>query len=260
MYVSFGLGEQWYVPSCLPYEIDVVDLTWDGSIMYHVSYDGALRYSSEQGSNWQVLNSPFEGVNYTALRYHDNRLYIGTRGHGLHFSDDMGATWQSIDALPTDATIRCITTADSVVAVGCEDGSIYMKYDHSDEWQQMEAIPVVGPILDICIDGNRVYASPMASGIWYTELPPMPDHVAESNEATLSIAPNPATTHITITVSEALSHAELTLYDLHGKACYSSKMHGVQHEIPTFDLPSGIYFLKVAGSHAVTVKKVAVRH
>ena len=260
MYVSFGLGEQWYVPTCLPYEIDVVDLTWDGSIMYHVSYDGVLRYSSEQGSNWQVLNSPFEGVNYTALRYHDNGLYIGTREHGLHFSDDMGATWQSIDALPIDATIRRITTADSIVAVGCEDGSIYLKYDHSDEWQQLEAIPVVGPILDICIDGNRVYASPMAGGIWYTELPPMPDHVAESNEATLSIAPNPATTHITITVSEALSNAELTLYDLHGKACYSSKMHGVQHEIPTYGLPSGIYFLKVAGSHAVTIKKVAVRH
>ena len=124
----------------------------------------------------------------------------------------------------------------------------------------MEAIPVVGPILDICIDGNRVYASPMAGGIWYTELPPMPDHVAESNEATLSITPNPATTHITITVSEALSNAELTLYDLHGKACYSSKMHCAQHEIPTYGLPSGIYFLEVAGSHAVTVKKVAVRH
>ena len=33
MYVSFGLGEQWYVPTCLPLEIDVVDLTWDGRIM-----------------------------------------------------------------------------------------------------------------------------------------------------------------------------------------------------------------------------------
>ena len=40
MYVSFGLGQQWYVPTCLPLDIDVVDLTWDGSIMYHVSYDG----------------------------------------------------------------------------------------------------------------------------------------------------------------------------------------------------------------------------
>ena len=100
----------------------------------------------------------------------------------------------------------------------------------------------------------------MAGGIWYTELPPMPDYVAESNEATLSIAPNPATTHITITVSEALSNAELTMYDLHGKACYSSKMQGSRHEIPTYGFPSGIYFLKVAGSKGIAVTKVAIRH
>lgn len=260
MYVSFGLGEQWYVPTCLPYEIDVVDLTWDGSIMYHVSYDGVLRYSSELGSNWQVLNSPFEGVNYTALRHHDNGLYLGTRKHGLHFSDDMGATWQSIDALPDDATIRRITTTDTIVAVGCEDGSIYVKYDHSDEWQRMDDIPVAGPILDICIDGERLYVSPMAGGIWYTELPAMPDDVAESNEVALSIAPNPATTHITITVNEALDDAEPTLYDLQGRVCYNSKMCGSRHEIPTNDLPSGIYFVKVAGSQGVAVKKVAIGH
>ena len=260
MYVSFGLGEQWYVPTCLPYEIDVVDLTWDGRIMYHVSYDGVLRYSSELGSNWQVLNSPFEGVNYTTLRYHNNGLYLGTREHGLHFSDDMGETWQSIDALPTDATIRRITTTDTIVAVGCEDGSIYVKYDHSAEWLQMEAIPIVGPILDICIEEERLYVSPMASGIWYTDLPSMPDLIAESNEAVLSIAPNPATTYITVTASEALDNAELTMYDLHGRACYSNKLHGNQHEIPTYGFPSGIYFVKVESSETVTVMKVAIRH
>ena len=260
MYVSFGLGETWYVPTCLPYGIDVVDLTWDGSIMYHVSYDGMLRYSSEQGSNWQVLNSPFEGVNYTALRHHGIGLYLGTREHGLHYSDDLGTTWQSIDALPTNATIRRITTTDTIVAVGCEDGSIYVKYDHSDEWLQMEPIPVVGPILDICIEGERLYASPMAGGIWYTDLPSMPDHVAESNEASLSIAPNPATTYIIITANEALNNAELTLYDLHGKACYSSKMQGSRHEISTWGFPSGIYFLKVSESKSVAIMKVAIQH
>ncbi len=260
MYVSFGLGEQWYVPSCLPLEIDVVDLTWDGSIMYHVSYDGVLRHSREQGANWQVLNSPFEGVNYTTLRYHDNGLYLGTREHGLHFSDDMGETWRTIDALPTNATIRRITTTDTIIAVGCEDGSIYLKYDHSDEWQQMGNIPVEGPILDICIDGERIYASPMAGGIWYTDLPPMPDHVAEYDKVKVTVAPNPATTLITVSVSESLRNTELTVYDLQGKVCYSGKMQGSSIEIPTNNLPAGIYFVKVSGDKANVVRKVAIQH
>ena len=260
MYVSFGLGQQWYVPTCLPLDIDVVDLTWDGSIMYHVSYDGVLRHSREQGSNWQVLNSPFEGVNYTTLRYHDNGLYLGTREHGLHFSDDMGETWQTVNALPTNATIRRITTTDTIIAVGCEDGSIYLKYDHSYEWQQMDNIPVDGPILDLCIDGERLYASPMAGGIWYTDLPPMPDFVGESHEVTLTVTPNPATTLITISVSEPLRHAELTVYDLHGKVCYNCKIRGDRHEISTDGFPSGIYFVKVASDNASIVRKVVIQH
>ena len=260
MYVSFGLGQQWYVPTCLPLDIDVVDLTWDGSIMYHVSYDGVLRCSREQGSNWQILNSPFDSVNYTTLRYHDNGLYLGTREHGLHFSDDMGETWQTVDELPTNATIRRISTTDTIVAVGCEDGTIYLKYDHSNEWQQMERIPAEGPILDICIDGDRIYASPMAGGIWYTDLPPMPDFVAESNEVTLTVAPNPASAFITVTSNGPLRDAALTVYDLQGKVCYSSIMQGNKHEIPTYVFPAGIYFVKVAAGDVVSVQKVAVQH
>ena len=260
MYVSFGLGQQWYVPTCLPLDIDVVDLTWDGNVMYHVSYDGVLRCSREQGSNWQILNSPFEGVNYTALRYHDNGLYLGTREHGLHFTDDMGETWRPIDALPTDATIRRITTNDTIIAVGCEDGSIYLKYDHNDEWQQMEQIPVEDPILDICIDGERIYISPMAGGIWYTELPVMPDFVAESDEVTLTVAPNPASALITIMSSEPLYRAELTIYDLQGKSYYIGEIQGHTHEIPTYGFPAGIYFVKVVADNTVSVRKVAVKH
>ena len=260
MFVSFGLGQQWYVPTCLPLDIDVVDLTWDGSNMYHVSYDGVLRFSSEQGSNWQVLNSPFEGVNYTTLRFHDNGLYLGTRKHGLFFSNDNGENWQNINAIPTDATIRRITTTDSIVAVGCEDGSIYVKYDHSDIWQQMENIPVDGPILDICIYGDLIYASPMAGGIWYTELPIMPNHVAESDGVLLTITPNPTTTHITVTVSCSLRNAQVTLYNLQGNVCHSCKMQGELHEIPINGLPTGIYFVKVAGDNAVTTQKVVIQH
>lgn len=258
MYVSFGLGQQWYVPTCLPLDIDVVDLTWDGSIMYHVSYDGELRCSREQGSNWQILNSPFEGVNYTTLRYHDNGLYLGTREHGLQFSDDMGETWQIIDALPNNATIRRITTTDTIIAVGCEDGSIYLKYDRCNEWQQMESIPSAGPILDICFNGGLIYASPMAGGIWYSELPAMPDSVGESEEATLTVTPNPATAFITVSVSEP--NAALTLYDLQGKACYNSKIQGNRLELSTSDFPSGIYFVKITTNKAVTVQKVAIQH
>ena len=100
----------------------------------------------------------------------------------------------------------------------------------------------------------------MAGGIWYSELPPMPDYIDESNIATLTVAPNPASAFITITASEPLQNAVLTVFDLQGKVCSSSIMQGNKHEIPTYVFPAGIYFVKVAAGDVVSVQKVAIQH
>ena len=151
------------------------------------------------------------------------------------------------------STVPWISQSSKYIAVGCEDGSIYLKYDRCNEWQQMESIPSAGPILDICFNGGLIYASPMAGGIWYSELPAMPDAVGESDEATLTVTPNPATAFITVSVSEP--EAALTLYDLQGKACYHCKMQGNRKEISLCGFPAGIYFVKIVGDHATMVRK-----
>ena len=260
MFVSFGIGQTWYVPTCLPLEIDVVDIDWDGANMYHVSYDGVARYSAELGSNWQVFNSPFQNVNYTALRCHNGAIYLGTRGHGLHVTNDMGTNWSNIQALPSDATIRRITVSDTIIAVGCEDGSIFLKYDHCGEWQQMENIPVEGPILDICINGNRIYASPMAGGVWYSELPTAPDGISEDSEPVLSIAPNPTADVINLTIDESLQNAEVYLYDIQGRKCITTPVERGTCQLSTQEIPSGIYFVKLVGGDTIAIQKVVVQH
>ena len=106
----------------------------------------------------------------------------------------------------------------------------------------------------------HLYASPMAGGIWYTDLPPMPDAVEESNDIALIITPNPASAFISVFTQEALHNAELTVYNLQGKDCYNGQMRGTFHEIPTYGFPAGIYFVKVATSDAITVRKVAIQH
>ena len=243
MYIAYGLGETWHVPTCLPLEIDVVDIDWDGEIIYLVSYDGVARYSLELGSNWQVLSTPFTEVNYTALRCHDGALYLGTRGHGLHYTDSMGESWRKIEALPTDATIRRIATSDTIVAVGCEDGSIYLKYDHS-EWQQMEDIPAKGPILDLCLNDGRIYASPMAGGVWYSELPAAPDAVAINEEALLTISPNPSTNMVKVSGKEL---KQIEVFNMQGQCVDSYQVEGQEARIDLGDLPAGIYLFNVVG-------------
>ncbi|MBR5663774.1 MAG: T9SS type A sorting domain-containing protein, partial [Bacteroidales bacterium] len=86
------------------------------------------------------------------------------------------------------------------------------------------------------------------------------DAVAEFDEKALTIAPNPASTFVVISVGESLRNAELTVYDIQGKVCYSCKIQGDRHEISTCDFPAGIYFVKVASDNANIVRKVVIQH
>ena len=88
----------------------------------------------------------------------------------------------------------------------------------------------------------------------------MPDFVGESDEVTLTVAPNPASTFVTITVSEPLRNAELTVYDIQGKLCYNCRMQGDRYEISTSDFLTGIYFVKIVGDNASCIRKLTIQH
>ena len=100
----------------------------------------------------------------------------------------------------------------------------------------------------------------MAGGIWYIELPHIPDAVAELNEIALTIAPNPASSFFAISAGESLQNAELTVYNLQGKVCYNCKIRGDRNEISVCDFPAGIYFVKVASDNAYIIRKVVIQH
>ena len=100
----------------------------------------------------------------------------------------------------------------------------------------------------------------MAGGIWYIELPPVPDAIEEFNEKALNITPNPASTFVYVSTDEPLHNAELTVYDFQGKVRYNCKIQTDRHEISTCDFPAGIYFVKVESDNVYIVRKIVIQH
>ena len=82
-----------------------------------------------------------------------------------------------------------------------------------------------------------------------------PVSILETTQAEISVFPNPAQSHFTVTNTE---NANLTLYNILGQKVKQVVGEGENTVIYTEDLPQGIYLLKVEKGDAVLTKKIQI--
>lgn len=69
--------------------------------------------------------------------------------------------------------------------------------------------------------------------------------------------PNPS--HDRTVLSGLSSNDLITLSDMTGKVAYTTKATGSELTIPTLNMPSGVYFVKVQSGNAIAVKKLVIQ-
>ncbi len=87
-----------------------------------------------------------------------------------------------------------------------------------------------------CLDGSAYYDSTSLS-LFVSAI----NTIIESNTPALSLSPNPASTQLTISISEEHSGSSLTLTDLAGRVALKSEITNPKSEINIAELPGGIY-------------------
>ncbi len=78
-------------------------------------------------------------------------------------------------------------------------------------------------------------------------------------EGNLSIYPNPASSMVTISVSEMLAGAEVTLVDLNGRTVATFTLTDNTATFDVSSLAKGAYFVRITGEQATTVRKLIVK-
>ena len=78
-------------------------------------------------------------------------------------------------------------------------------------------------------------------------------------EGNLSIYPNPASSVVTIRVSEMLADAAVAIVDLNGRTVKSLALQGNSATFDVSQLAKGAYFVRLTGEQATTVRKLIVK-
>ena len=69
----------------------------------------------------------------------------------------------------------------------------------------------------------------------------------------ITLYPNPVSDKLTVTTTEAITQIEV--YNLVGALVYSKKDNAQKVEIPTGDLPSGMYFIRLTTRNALATQR-----
>ena len=78
-------------------------------------------------------------------------------------------------------------------------------------------------------------------------------------EGNLTLYPNPATTTVTLTVSELFADAELAIVDLNGRTVMTANVSNMTTTFDISTLTPGAYFVRLTGEKATTVRKLIVK-
>jgi len=102
-------------------------------------------------------------------------------------------------------------------------------------------------------NGNLVYQNPNFNSC-FVNAPSIP-----KSQEIINLFPNPATTKLTITLSENIPNFTYSLYDMQGNIRLTGKTQNTQAEINVATLPRGLYVLKIITAQQSIVKKVILK-
>ncbi len=276
---SPDLGQTWKAAaSGLPAHIS--SLSCDRSGILYTFIKQSIYRSIDNGDSWQFMINiidPFLFKNIVATSNISSlvttlhgEIFVGTTHDGVLVSTDQGVTWNVVNEHLDSAKISALFAAPNGDVYGISkggslpDGIIYRPYKGTRWYSANDGLGHTGDLtkMAFALDGTA-YLGTAGRGVWRSQ--GTLNAVHESNEINnfgISISPNPASSHATITYS--LPHSDfikLDLCDALGRTLLNfatgnqdAGEHSVNGELN--DLADGIYFVRLVTSDGTATKKI----
>ena len=215
---------------------------------FPTSGDILTRWSTDQGTTWglenQVTNNHLADLSDISWAQDTIRIaWIDWRLGGNNisiyykFANDRDGIWSPEERIDN---IEYIDAISHVPAITVSNGTVYIV------WYE-----------DCCDDFN-----PDCCGIYFTKNPADPDAVDNDilpgESASLSAYPNPFNSATTITLTSA-EQAEIDIYDITGRLITTLHTTSGRAVWDAGAYSSGLYFARLAGEQAETIKLVLIK-
>ncbi len=226
-------------------------------------YYGKLVYSPDRGENWIKIDSTGKSGETPSIAVNSRGVYT-IYTDSIVFTPDNGITWKKIDMPDTNIRIFSSAFRDDYVFLNTNSG-LFAGSGDCRKWAYI-GNGIEGPLSSMVFIGNKAYAL-TSNGIYHTDLSYIKNAVsvgdgggdAVSGELSFSLAPVPASGHLTVRLPDGCDEASMVVVNTLGVVVMSGDV-GNNGIVNIEGLDPGLYFFTVkAGSSVLTRKFIVER-
>ncbi|MFA6457505.1 MAG: T9SS type A sorting domain-containing protein, partial [Bacteroidota bacterium] len=234
--------------------------------------DGGIFLTTNNGSNWNEVNSGLTSMDIYSMAVMDTVIYAGASGGGLFRSTNNGTQWNSANNGLTNAAVYALAANGVNLFAGTFAG-VYCSTNNGVQWNAANAGLTNTSVYAMSVSGAYLCVGTFRGGVWRCPLSEIITSTNELHDALptdfqlLQNYPNPFNPTTTIRYNlvkvDNLDkvHVSLTIYDLLGREVatlvkeeQSAGRKEVQWNANSF--ASGVYFYKIEAGNFVTAKKL----
>ncbi len=160
IYKSTDFGQNWIEPDSANIR-NVSSFVVSGSNIFAGTSGGVVR-STDDGSNWAVVNNGLDNLNIKSLTENGSYLFAGTDG-GVFRSSDNGSSWSSANLGFTGLSIKTILINGSDIFTGTANNGIFRSTDNGVSWEAVNKGIINPHISSLVKNGSNLFASALYS-------------------------------------------------------------------------------------------------
>jgi ligand-binding sensor domain-containing protein len=243
------------------FDSQVRALAVNGTNIFLGASNNGVYLSTNNGGLWTSAANGLTNTDVHSLAVSGTNIFAGTTG-GVFISNNNGTLWTAVNNGLTNLYVNSLLVDGSTIFAGTEDGVFY-SYDMGANWTAFnDGFPSNTNVYALTTDGTYIFAGMHLDpyGVWRRALADLPVGIADNNNNSFHLYPNPAFDIITVKISN-INNADLTIniYNVTGELISTKKLQQNQQQIDIGDIINGIYMVEIKTKEWTEIQKLIIK-
>ena len=162
IYYQSVVQAQWVITK-FPGTLNPIHLAVNGAYIFAVDFGNGVFYSTDNGTNWIIINNGLPLYNHyvNSIVVNGTNIFVGAQGNGsdsigVYLSTNNGTNWKLVNH--TNSTVSCLAVSGTNIFAGTQSDGVFRSTNNGTNWTQINIGLTSNIVWSFAIKGTNIFA------------------------------------------------------------------------------------------------------